>query len=92
MRATDFFTTFVAGYRLDKLRKTRVKTNHPLAVSRLTCEITGSGIKNVNVMKSPIEIPMAPLIKRTSRACVKTIFEMVFGLAPRALMIPNSRC
>ena len=67
------FTAFIAGYKLDKQRRLRAKNNDPATERRVFWEITGSGIKNANVTNNPTEIPIAPLIKVMSRACVKMI-------------------
>ena len=92
MLMIGFLMTFKAGYRLDKQRRLRAKSNHPVTETRAYWETTGSEIKNINVTKNPTEIPIAPLIKVTRRTSVRIIFKMVLGLAPKALMMLNSCC
>ena len=89
---TVFFTALMAGYRLNTHRKPKTAINHADAVMRVDWEITGSGSKNQNVMKYPAEIPAAPPARMTINAWEKMIFIMFFGLAPKALIIPNSCC
>ena len=61
-------------------------------VARERRETTASGMRNNQVMMNPIEMPIAPLISEIKLASKKIILIMVFGLAPRALMMPSSRC
>lgn len=81
-----------AGYRLVRLMMARARRSHPTTEIRVEREITACGMRNNHVITNPIEMPMVPLANTTRRACKKMVFTMVLGLAPRALMMPSSRC
>jgi len=90
--AMGSFVAFRAGYRLVMLRKVRAPVSPRVTKRRVEGKIRASGIKNVDVITAPVVMPRAPLAKTRRRAWVKTIFTTTFGLAPRARIMPNSRC
>ena len=85
------FVAFRAGYRLVMLRRVRAPVSPMVTKRRVLGEIRASGIRNMDVIRAPVEMPRAPLAKTRRRAWVKTVFTIIFGLAPRARMMPNSR-
>lgn len=88
----DFFVILTAGYKLVRQIKVRERSNHPIMTTIVNGEITASRMRKNHVRMNPVEIPIAPLVSIISKTCEKMIFKMVLGLAPKALMMPSSRC
>ena len=87
-----FFVALKAGYKLVRQMRPSARTSHPMIEARVVVEITASGIRNNNVTVKPTTTPVATLASTMRRAWVKIVFRMVFDFAPKALIMPRSRC
>ena len=88
----DRLVILTAGYKLVRPIKVKERSNPPIMAPIVNGEITASKMRKNHVRTNPVEIPMDPLVSIISKTCEKMIFKMVLGLAPKARMMPSSRC
>ena len=86
----DVFVILLAGYKLERQRAAIRAESKTAIVMVAVCDMMASGMKNQKAAVIPTGSPIAPPAKTRRKVSNRITSVTVFGLVPKARIMPKS--